>query len=286
MAFGARPVERGEQRVHAGRGVELAERRQPRERFGDAGEPGAGEQPMARPNELGRPLPAVLVALQVGPRQGDSLDARHQRLGDRADVGAVRPLGGQQLERSHEPGLVEHLARLERPALGGVDARAVRLHREDRGEHGEASGVGGGHGHAGAGEIERRLYEPRPRQPAEARVQGAEPAWEARDRAGPGPDRVMDELLAEGDAQLDRRRARSRRHVDEAVEAPRLAPVPVDRVPTSQQAGHHRLGDARGQAGCNGRIGSRSTLFEDLDPRRHGRGVSGCDGAWEHGLLP
>ncbi len=57
----------------------------------------------------------------------------------------------------------------------------------------------------GAGEIERRLYEPRPRQPAEARVQGAEPAWEARDRAGPRPDRVMDELLAERDAQLDRR---------------------------------------------------------------------------------
>ena len=36
VAFRARPLERGEQRVDAGGGVEIAERRQPRERLGDA----------------------------------------------------------------------------------------------------------------------------------------------------------------------------------------------------------------------------------------------------------
>ena len=75
VALGARPVERGEQRVHARGGVELPQPWQARERLGDAGEPAAGEEPVPCPADLGRPLPAVLVALQVGPRHRDPLDA-------------------------------------------------------------------------------------------------------------------------------------------------------------------------------------------------------------------
>ena len=164
--------------------------------------------------------------------------------------------------------------------------RPVRLHREDRRQHREARGVGGRHRHAGARDPERGLDHPRPRQPAEARVQGSEPARQARNSARAGPDRVVDELLAERDLQLHRRRSRSRGHVDEAVEVPGLGPVPVDRVPTAEQAGHHRLGDARGETGRNGRIRRGSALFEDLDPRRHGRGVSGGDSGGQHRLLP
>ena len=96
--------------------------------------------------------------------------------------------------------------------------------------------MGGGHRHAGARDPERGLDEPRPRQPAEARVQRSEPARKARDGARARPDRVVDELLAERHLQLHRRRARSRGHVDEAVEAPGVASRP------SRSRAHRRAG--------------------------------------------
>ena len=262
-------------------GARVAERRQARERLGDAGEPGAGQEPVAGPADLGRLLPAGLVALEVAARHGDPLDTGDEHIGDRPRVRAVRPLGRQELERTGEPGLVEQVAGLERPPRRGVDAPAVRLHREDRRQHGEARGVGGRHRDAAARDPERRLDEPRPRQPAEARVQRSEPARNARHRAGPGTDGVVDELLAEGDFQLDRRCAGSRGHVDEEVEIPGVAPVPVDRMPTAEQAGHHRLGDAGCEAGRNRRVGGRAPVLEDLDPGRHRGGVA-CSDAGSH----
>ena len=113
-----------------------------------------------------------------------------------------------------------------------------------------------------------------------------ETARETRHGAGPGPDGVVHELLAERHLQLERRRTNSRGHVDEAVEVPCLASIPVDRVAAAQQPGHHRLGDTGREARRNRRVGSRTALFEDLDSGRHRGRVTRCDTAWEHGLLP
>ena len=68
-------------------------------------------------------------------------------------------------------------------------------------------------------------------------------------------------------------------HRDEAVEiAGRArAGVVMDRVPAAEQPGHHRLRDARRQAGSDGGVRGRPAVGEHLDSRVDGGGVSGCD---------
>ena len=107
-----------------------------------------------------------------------------------------------------------------------VDPLSVGAHGEDRCQHREAGGVGGRHRHAAAGEPERRLDQPRPRQPpvpAPERVEARRKPWYS---AGTRPDGVVDELLAERHLQRDGRRPLARGHVDEAIEAatPRSRP--------------------------------------------------------------
>ena len=62
--------------------------------------------------------------------------------------------------------------------------------------------MGGRHHDTVPGQPHCRLDEPRPGKAAEAFVQGSEPARQPGDGAGSRPDRVVDELLAEGDVQL------------------------------------------------------------------------------------
>ena len=144
----------------------------------------------------------------------------------------------------------------------------------------------GGIVHAAAGEPERRLDEPRPRQAAVPSPERVEAGRKPRYGAGARPDRVMDELLSERHLQRDGRRTVTRGHVDEAVEEPGLVPVPVDRMAAAEETGHHRLGDARREAGGNRCVGRRTAFLEDLDSGLHRGGMARCDTAWEHGLLP
>ena len=104
------------------------------------------------------------------------------------------------------------------------------------------------------GERDGRLDERVPRQPPEAPRQLAQPCRHARDGTRGRPDRVVDELLPERHLELDElRRARLRAETgdrDEEVEDGRLAArrVPHEREAAAEQARHHRLRDARGEA--------------------------------------
>ncbi len=203
-------------------------------------------------------------------------------LGDCACVHSPNPLRGDELQRSGETRLCQHLAGLERAAGRRVDPRPVRPHGEDGREHGKARGMGGRDGDTGASEAKRRLDEPGPGQPPVAAPERVEPGREPWHRAGARSDGVVDELLAERHLQLDRRRARPGGDVDEAVEQRGLAPVPVERVPAAQKARHDRLGDARSEARGDRRVRGGPTLLEDLDPGRHRVGMPGCNTAWKH----
>ena len=198
----------------------------------------------------------------------------------------ARALGGDELERGREARLGEDLALLERMPVRGVDARPVAAHREDRCQHRQAGSVGRGHRHAIACEAERRLDEPRPRQPPEAAPESVDAGGKARHRTRARPDGVVDELFAERHLQRHRRRTCLRRHVDEAIEVPCLAPVPVDGMRAAEKSSHHRLGDAGGKARGDRGVGCRPAVLEDLDPGRHRGGMARCNTAWEHGLLP
>ena len=229
--------------------------------------------------------PPGFVPLQVLPGEPDARDGQ-QRLGDRAAIERVHTFGGEDLECGDEAGLVEQVARLEKPAVGCVNCSAPRLHGEDRRQHREAGGVGGSHRHAVSGQPQRRFYDPRPGQPAMPAPERVEPSGQTRHRARPGSDGVVDELLAERHLQLDRRDARPGGHVDEAVEVPRLSAVPVDGMAAAEETRHHRLGDAGRKAGRNGRIGCGSALLENLDPGRDCGGMTCGDRGGQHGLLP
>jgi hypothetical protein len=101
-------------------------------------------------------------------------------------------------------------------------------------------------------------------------------AWDGERR---GADRVVDELLAERDLQLDQLGAFSRRHGAEAVEVPGRARsrVPVDRVPAAEQSGHHRLGDARRERRGHRGVSRVPTRSEHLGARRCSCRISSGD---------
>ena len=70
-------------------------------------------------------------------------------------------------------------------------------------------------------------------------------------------------------------------HRDEAVEVcrPPGFRIEVDRVPAAEKSGHDGLGDARGQAGGDCRVGGAATRFEDLRTRVCCGGMPGGDGS-------
>ncbi len=110
----------------------------------------------------------------------------------------------------------------------------------------------------------------------------------ARNRARSRPDRVVDELFAEGDIELDQLGRATftteTRHRAEAVERAHGARpcVEVDRVPAAEQTGHHRLCDARGEARGHSGVGSATACLERLDARLDGGGMPRGDGCAEH----
>ncbi len=146
--------------------------------------------------------------------------------------------------------------------------------------------MGGRQRDAVAGELQRRLDQARPGQPAEALVQSSQTGRKPGHAAGSRADRVVDELLAEGHLQFDRRRPRSGRNVDEAVESHCLGSIPVDRVAAAEEPGHDGLGDAGRETRGDGGVGCRPALLENLDSRSDRGGMTGCDRGWQHGLLP
>ena len=113
--------------------------------------------------------------------------------GHRAVAIDRRPFVREELERPREPGLHEPIARLEKLAARRSRSGAL-AHRHDRREHREARGVGGRHRDAVAGESERRLDEPRPRQAAVPLPERVEPGGHAGHGARADPDGVVDEL--------------------------------------------------------------------------------------------
>ena len=54
--------------------------------------------------------------------------------------------------------------------------------------------------------------------------------------------------------------------------------VEIDRVAAAEQSGHHRLGDARGEARGDRRVGGGAAVGEDLGARLGGGRVAGRDG--------
>ena len=145
--------------------------------------------------------------------------------------------------------------------------------------------MGRRHGHGSARKPERGLDELRPGQPAVRAPEGVEPGRKARDAARADPDGVADELCAEGHFELEERYlapcSSQPGHRDEAVEVRRPAAirVEVDRMPAAEKSGHHGLGNARGQAGGDRRVGGAATRFEDLRARVCCGGVPGGDGS-------
>ena len=193
------------------------------EHVGHSREPAAREK--ARPGErhLDGLAPRRAVRREILARDDPAaLGAeREQSLRDRARVDAVRAFVAQQLERAHEPGLLEQLPVAQERASRRVDASAG-VEREHRLEHLEAADVRGRHRHAVTREAKRGLDDALPRQPTVRAPQLGDSGGDPRHAAGRSADRVVHELLAERHCQVDHRHARSGGNRDEAVQVPSL----------------------------------------------------------------
>src|SRR5512133_1873940 len=205
-----------------------------------------------------------------------------QRGSERPLVRALGAFVGEQLECPDEPRLSQPLARLQQLAVRRVDRRAL-VHRHHRLEHRQAGRVRRRDVDAVAREQQSRLDEPRPRQPPVLGVQRTEARWQSRYAAGCDPDRIVDELGAERDLELDQLGPASRlgaepRHGDEAVEVPRPAAgrLVVHRVAAAEQARHHRLGHAAGEARGDRGVRRRPAGLQHLDPGLDRRRMPRC----------
>ena len=147
------------------------------------------------------------MALEIEARQRNPVDCE-ERLGDRAGVHRPGASAATSSSATASPGCASVSGR-ERAGPWARRSAPRRLHGEDGREHRETGRVRRRHDHALAGEPERRLDETRPGQPPVAPPERVEPGRDAGHRARAGPDRVVDELLAERHLQLDGRRARA-----------------------------------------------------------------------------
>ena len=93
------------------------------------------------------------------------------------------------------------------------------------------------------------LHQPLPRQQAVLGGQRGQPCGQSRDGARGRTHRVVNELRAERDVEVQQLRfarfGTQAGHGDEAVEIanPTARSLVVDRVAAAQQSRHHRLGD-------------------------------------------
>ncbi len=288
----ARGLRGGEGRDEGADALRLAAPREPaepRERLRDSREAGAGVEARSPVADHGRFSPDRLVALEVATRDEPAavVHERQQLLRQRAPVGGGRPLVRQQPECADEPGLLQPVARPEQPPAGGVDPRAL-VHCHHRLEHREARRVRRGELDPRARERQRGLAEAAPRQPPEALPERPEARRHPRNRTGRRPDRVVDELRAERNLQMDELRlpalpaeAGNRAEAVE-VRGRGRARVPVDRVPTAEQPRHHRLGHAGGEAGGDRGVGGGAAVREDLEAGVGRRGMPRGDGGGGH----
>ena len=140
------------------------------------------------------------------------------------------------------------------------------------------------HLHACAGKPECRGAEVGPGKPAVLAPERVEPGGDARHGAGGRSDRVVDELLAEGNLELEQLAAATARHGAEAVEEARPPGrrVPVDRVPAAEQPSHDRLRDAGGEAGGNRGVRCRAADLQNLDSCLSRRGMARSNGRSQH----
>ena len=150
--------------------------------------------------------------------------------------------------------------------------------------------MGGRHLDAGAREAKGRLDEPLPREDARATPELVEARGDPRDRAGPRPDEVVDELVAERNGHLlDHRSppwAAQPWDGDEEVEELRAAArtVEPERVAAAGDARHDGLGDARGEDGGDRGIGRGAAIREDFEAGLGRRRMTRCY-AGGHGHL-
>jgi hypothetical protein len=133
--------------------------------------------------------------------------------------------------------------------------------------------MGGRHLDARASKADRRLAEALPRKAAVAPPQLVEAGGDARNGARRRPDRVVDDLVAERDADVLQHeiplRSVEPRHGDEEVEELDLAArtVEPDGVAAARDPGHHRLGNAGCERRRDGRVGGRTALREYRETR-------------------
>ena len=218
-----------------------------------------------------------LVRVEV--RRGEkavSLRGKREQLGcDRAAVHR-RGVVGERFQCRDQSGLFEPIAGLEQLAAWGVDRRAF-VHRHHRREHREARCVRPRKVDAVTGQSERGLHEAAPGQPPVPARQRLEPRRQPRYRARRRSDRVVDELRAEENVEVNQfrlsRLLAQAGHGDEAVEiaSSPARNVEVHGMAAAEQARHHRLGDAGRNTGCDGGVRSVASVLEDLDSRRHRR---------------
>ena len=176
------------------------ELREPREELGNAAETAAGrDAPPGVLDEHGV-APERAIAREIVGREHDAVHAE-ERLGERAAVHARSALLGERLERLHEAGLVQDVAFSEQASVPREEL-ATAPERVELAEHVERARVHLGKRHAGAGERQRRLAEPRPRKAAEPFPQLAERPRQPGHGARRGADGVDDQLVAERDREL------------------------------------------------------------------------------------
>ena len=142
-----------------------------------------------------------------------------------------------------------------------------------------------------AGEASRRLDEPGPGETAVLAPEGDEPRRESGHAARRGPDGVVDELRTERHLELHElgvargRTEAGHRHEAVEVACPPSSGVEVDRVPASEQARHHRLGDARRERRGDRRVARGAAFFENLDSRSRRRRMSRRHACLDHAAV-
>ena len=259
-----------------------------RQRVGELREPTARLDADAGVGHLGRlgPLDAVRGQVLGRDEAGALLHQLEQRLGERALVERAGALGGHDLQRGHEPRLVEPVAGLQQPPSRRVHAPALS-HRHHRRQHGKAVRVGRRHVDPGSGEPQRRLHEPVPGERPAMPPQLVQARGHAGNGARRGADEVVHQLLSEGHGQLlelGRLAPLSEpRDGHEEVQHLRLAAPGLDQngVAAARDPRHHGLCHARGERRGHGRVDRRPALGEDLETGL-GRRRMACRNAWRY----
>ena len=222
-----------------------------------------------------RARPAAPRTLEVVARHEHAALAREPSSAA-AIVPAIRAAAPSSPARSSaaaSPGCSRRSPAAEQPcrrASRSARPRRSVIHRRD---HLEARGVRRRHRDAVPREPQRGLDEPRATAAARARAtERVEPGRDAGHRARRRADRVVHELRAERHVR-DATSSASRGGAPSPAprrssrgSARRPSPRRVDRVAAAEQPRHHRLGDARREAGGDRGVRGRAAVLEDLDP--------------------